>query len=75
LHDIVKLAIDKNSKNHNAKLSSKYFIVLKERLLSNFVVIGLMSLSEGAALKKAKPLNKLRPVCYGSPFAVKALLF
>ena len=29
----------------------------------------------GTVLKKAKPLNKLRPVEHGSPFAVRVLAF
>ena len=34
-----------------------------------------MSHSVGTVLKKAKPLNKLRPVKCGSPFAVRVLAF
>ena len=39
------------------------------------VIDGLMCLSVGAVLKKAKPLKKLRPDDCGSPFAVKGLAF
>ena len=59
------------------KISQILFIMMNDyqRLISQKIVDGSMCPFVGTVLKKAKPLNKLRPVECGSPFAVRVLAF
>ena len=59
------------------KISQILFIMMNDyqRLISQKIVDGSMCPFVGTVPKKAKSLNKLRPVERGSPFAVRQLAF